>query len=121
MAGGKVALVTGSGTRRIGWHVADALAQRGYSLVLHYRNRQTGHLPLLHLRGNELVKQGQTWGLLRWRRSGLTDRGKDENCQAGGLQRAENSSHHLSLPLGCPRPPHLAMTPVKMQQMMFCI
>jgi pteridine reductase len=36
MAAPKVALVTGSGKRRIGWHVADALAGRGYSLVLHY-------------------------------------------------------------------------------------
>ncbi len=33
----KVALVTGSGKRRIGWHVAEALAGRGYDLVLHYR------------------------------------------------------------------------------------
>jgi len=30
------ALVTGSGRRRIGWHVADALARRGYALALHY-------------------------------------------------------------------------------------
>src|SRR5262245_60884732 len=37
MTNKKVALVTGSGKRRVGWHVADALAQRGYSLVLHYR------------------------------------------------------------------------------------
>jgi len=41
MAGNKVALVTGSGKRRVGWHVADALAQRGYSLVLHYRSSAT--------------------------------------------------------------------------------
>lgn len=34
----KVALVTGSGKRRIGWHVADALVKRGYSLAIHYRN-----------------------------------------------------------------------------------
>ncbi len=34
----KVALVTGSGKRRIGWHVAEALAARGHALVLHYRN-----------------------------------------------------------------------------------
>jgi pteridine reductase len=34
----KVALVTGSGKRRVGWHVADALAKRGYHLVVHYRN-----------------------------------------------------------------------------------
>jgi pteridine reductase len=33
----KVALVTGSGKRRIGWYVAEALANRGYDLVLHYR------------------------------------------------------------------------------------
>jgi pteridine reductase len=33
----KVALVTGSGKRRIGWYIADALAGRGYSLVIHYR------------------------------------------------------------------------------------
>jgi pteridine reductase len=33
----KVALVTGSGKRRVGWHVADALAERGFALALHYR------------------------------------------------------------------------------------
>jgi pteridine reductase len=32
----KVALVTGSGKRRIGWHVADALGRRGYAVALHY-------------------------------------------------------------------------------------
>ena len=31
-----VALVTGSGKHRVGWHVADALAKRGYALVLHF-------------------------------------------------------------------------------------
>ena len=34
----KVALVTGSGKRRIGRYVANALAQRGYALVVHYRS-----------------------------------------------------------------------------------
>jgi len=34
----KVALVTGSGKRRVGWHVADALAARGYALAVHYRS-----------------------------------------------------------------------------------
>ena len=34
----QVALVTGSGKRRVGSYVADALADRGYSLVLHYRS-----------------------------------------------------------------------------------
>ena len=33
----KVALVTGSGKRRIGAVVADALADRGYALAIHYR------------------------------------------------------------------------------------
>jgi pteridine reductase len=31
-----VALVTGSGKRRVGWHVAEALGRRGYDLALHY-------------------------------------------------------------------------------------
>jgi pteridine reductase len=34
----KVALVTGSGKRRVGSHVAEALAERGYALALHYRS-----------------------------------------------------------------------------------
>src|SRR2546423_1381152 len=33
----KVALVTGSGKRRVGSYVAEALAARGYALVVHYR------------------------------------------------------------------------------------
>jgi pteridine reductase len=37
MAEQRVALVTGSGKRRIGFHVAQALADRGYALVVHYR------------------------------------------------------------------------------------
>jgi pteridine reductase len=38
MPGKKVALVTGSGKRRVGWHVADVLAERGHALVVHYRS-----------------------------------------------------------------------------------
>ena len=34
----KVALVTGSGKRRVGSVVAEALAAKGYSLVVHYRS-----------------------------------------------------------------------------------
>src|SRR5947209_1635745 len=41
MASKKVALVTGSGKRRIGAYVADALAARGYSLVIHYYTSAT--------------------------------------------------------------------------------
>ena len=32
-----VALITGAGKKRIGWHVAQALADRGYALAIHYR------------------------------------------------------------------------------------
>jgi pteridine reductase len=32
----RVALVTGSGKQRVGWYVADALARRGFALVIHY-------------------------------------------------------------------------------------
>jgi pteridine reductase len=32
----KAALVTGSGKKRVGYHVAAALAARGYALVIHY-------------------------------------------------------------------------------------
>src|SRR5688572_8151352 len=32
----KVAHITGSARRRIGWHVADPLGQRGYRLVIYY-------------------------------------------------------------------------------------
>jgi pteridine reductase len=38
MAQARVALVTGSGKRRVGWYVAEALAARGYALVVHYRS-----------------------------------------------------------------------------------
>jgi pteridine reductase len=38
MTTSKVAIVTGSGRQRVGWHVADALVRRGYALVVHYRS-----------------------------------------------------------------------------------
>lgn len=41
MSSRRVALVTGSGKRRVGWYVADALAQRGYALAVHYRSSAT--------------------------------------------------------------------------------
>jgi len=37
MVSERVALVTGSGRRRVGWHVAQALAGRAYGLSVHYR------------------------------------------------------------------------------------
>ena len=54
MAGTKVALVTGSGKRRVGYHVAQALAQRGYNLVIHY-NRSAEEARQTQ---NELQTQG---------------------------------------------------------------
>lgn len=36
----KVALVTGSGKRRVGSHVAEALAARGYALAIHYHTSE---------------------------------------------------------------------------------
>jgi pteridine reductase len=47
-----VALVTGSGKRRIGWYVADALAGRGYALAVHYRTSAAEAADAVaHLRG----------------------------------------------------------------------
>lgn len=37
MTSTRVALVTGSGARRVGWYIADALAARGFALAIHYR------------------------------------------------------------------------------------
>lgn len=37
MTATRVALVTGSGKRRVGAHVAEALARRGYAVAVHYR------------------------------------------------------------------------------------
>lgn len=36
MTNEKVAVVTGSGKKRVGWHVAEELARHGYSLAIHY-------------------------------------------------------------------------------------
>ena len=38
MSAAKVALITGSGKRRVGWYVADALAQRGYDIAVHFHS-----------------------------------------------------------------------------------
>lgn len=48
----RVALVTGAGKRRIGWHVAVALAGRGYSIGVHYHTSKTDAAETVeHLRG----------------------------------------------------------------------
>lgn len=53
-----VALVTGSGRRRVGSHVADALAARGYRLALHYRSsaaEATEFVAALQAKGTEAI------------------------------------------------------------------
>ncbi len=36
----RVALVTGSGKKRVGWHVADVLTRRGYSIAVHFHHSE---------------------------------------------------------------------------------
>lgn len=36
MSSSRVALITGSGKRRVGWYVAQSLAERGFALAVHY-------------------------------------------------------------------------------------
>jgi pteridine reductase len=54
MKNDRVALVTGSGKRRIGRFVAESLAKHGYSLVLHYRTSAAEAAEAV----SELNKQG---------------------------------------------------------------
>jgi pteridine reductase len=58
MAERRVALVTGSGKRRIGWHVVQHLADRGYALAVHFNSsaaEATETLEQLQARGVEAV------------------------------------------------------------------
>jgi pteridine reductase len=55
----RVALVTGSGKKRVGWHVADALAGQGYDIAVHYRtsaNEAAETVEHLRSRGVEAMK-----------------------------------------------------------------
>jgi pteridine reductase len=48
----RVALVTGSGKKRVGWYIADALAGQGYALALHYHTSAAeANETVEHLRG----------------------------------------------------------------------
>ena len=54
----KVAIVTGSGKRRVGSAVAEALAAKGYAIVVHYRSSAAEAAELvetLHARGVEAI------------------------------------------------------------------
>lgn len=48
----RAALITGSGKKRIGWHLADALARRGHAVAVHYhRSAEDAAATVEHLRG----------------------------------------------------------------------
>jgi pteridine reductase len=48
----RVALVTGSGKKRLGWYVADALAGQGYAIAVHYHSSASeAEETVEHLRG----------------------------------------------------------------------
>jgi NAD(P)-dependent dehydrogenase (short-subunit alcohol dehydrogenase family) len=36
----RVALVTGSGKKQVGWYVADALAGHGFAIAVHYHTKE---------------------------------------------------------------------------------
>lgn len=55
MAASKVALVTGAGNHRVGWFVADALAARGYALVLPSRRADATAADDLRARGHTAI------------------------------------------------------------------
>jgi hypothetical protein len=81
----QVALVTGSGKKRIGWHVAEALAGRGYAVAVHYRSSAMEAAQTVeHLRGRgveavalqaDLADEKAVSGLFRavWHRFGRLD------------------------------------------------
>jgi pteridine reductase len=67
--------VTGSGKKRVGWHVADALAGRGYAIAVHYRSSAREAAETVeHLRGRgalaeafpaDLTDEAAVRGLIR--------------------------------------------------------
>lgn len=55
----KVAVVTGSGKRRVGYHVAAALAKQGYSIAVHYRtSAQEAAETVRHLESHQVTAFG---------------------------------------------------------------
>lgn len=74
-ASGPSALVTGSGRRRLGWHIARALSRRGYAVALHYHTSQAAAEEAKEqLRGSgaevmalkaDLTDEGQVASLIR--------------------------------------------------------
>jgi pteridine reductase len=55
----KVAVVTGSGKRRVGYHVAAALAKQGYAIAVHYRtSAQEAAETVQHLESHRVTAVG---------------------------------------------------------------
>lgn len=54
MSESPVALITGSGKKRVGWHVAQALGQRGFHIILHYNSSEKE----AHQSVEEFISQG---------------------------------------------------------------
>jgi pteridine reductase len=76
----RVALVTGSGKRRVGRAVADALAARGHRLVLHYRSSAA--------EAEEAVTEFRGRGVEAVAlRADLTDEAEVDALVAGALER----------------------------------
>lgn len=71
-----VALITGSGKKRIGWHVAEALARRGYAIAVHYHTSAADAArSVLHFQslgadadvfGADLASESDTRRLVEW-------------------------------------------------------
>lgn len=78
----KVALVTGSGKRRVGSHVAEALAERGYAIAVHYRSSSA--------EADESIDRLRTQGAQAEKfQADLTDEHAVEQLVAAVLQRFE--------------------------------
>jgi pteridine reductase len=86
----KVALVTGSGKRRVGWHVASALAARGYALAIHYRSSA--------LEGAEVVDHFRRQGV---EAVGLQADLTDENAVRAMMDRALEHFGRLDVLVNC--------------------
>ena len=86
----KVALVTGSGKRRVGSYVADALAKRGYALAIHYRSSAT--------EADEAVARYRDQGVLAIAvQADLTD----EKAAAALIARTINQFGRLDVLVNC--------------------
>ena len=86
----KVALVTGSGKRRVGSYVADALGKRGYALAIHYRSSAT--------EADEAVARYRDQGVLAIAvQADLTD----EKAAAALIARTINQFGRLDVLVNC--------------------